>query len=558
MACEPPVGPWAWANFCSRIAELGGVVLEPEWLGSHEPHRCRCAQGHECRPRPKHVRRGIGMCRICAGRGPGSGDIARKAFCRRVTELGGEVLEPEWLGAAKPHRCRCAKGHERRLTPNKVQQGGGICAVCAVIPRSQQAWEAFCRRVTELGGEVLEPEWLGAVKPHRARCAKGHKCRPIPANVHQGKGISLVCVTRDSATAWANFRERVVELGGVVLEPEWLGNRKPHRCRCANGHECSPVPGSVQRGNGICRICAGVDPATAWANFRERVAELGGEVLEPEWLGKDTPHRCRCAKGHECSPRPGNVQGGGGICRACANQDPATAWASFREQVTELGGVVLESEWLGAMKFHRCRCPNGHECSISPNRVQQGGGICQVCARIQAHAQRRATARAEFYERVIAQGGVVLEPEWLGTMKPHRVRCLKGHESSPTPGNIQRGTGICQLCGWMDRDVLYVTRNPVTCCVKFGITSRDGYARLRTHRVDGFTEVLRLITGLPEGLAVLTEQKIKLALAMVDAKPMRGREYFRDEYLALIENEIGNWVPGALAAPDPKPLQSGD
>ena len=110
----------------------------------------------------------------------------------------------------------------------------------------------------------------------------------------------------------------------------------------------------------------------------------------------------------------------------------------------------------------------------------------------------------------------------------------------------------------MDRDVLYVTRNPVTRCVKFGITSRDGYARLHTHRVDGFTEVLRLITGLPEGLAVLTEQKIKLALATVDARPMRGREYFSDEHLALIENEIGNWIPEALAAPDPKPFQSGD
>src|SRR5262249_55583810 len=99
---------------------------------------------------------------------------------------------------------------------------------------------------------------------------------------------------------------------------------------------------------------------------------------------------------------------------------------------------------------------------------------------------------------------------------------------------------------------------PVTCCVKFGITSRDGYARLRTHRVDGFTEALRLITGLPEGLAVLTEQKIKLALAMVEAKPMRGREYCSDEHLALIENEIDNWVPGALAAQDPKPFNLGD
>jgi hypothetical protein len=78
------------------------------------------------------------------------------------------------------------------------------------------------------------------------------------------------------------------------------------------------------------------------------------------------------------------------------------------------------------------------------------------------------------------------------------------------------------------------------------------------HQVAGFTQVLRLITGLPEGLAALTEQKIKLALAMVDANPIRGREYFSDEYLALIENEIGNWVPEALAAPDPKPFHLGE
>jgi hypothetical protein len=93
-------------------------------------------------------------------------------------------------------------------------------------------------------------------------------------------------------------------------------------------------------------------------------------------------------------------------------------------------------------------------------------------------------------------------------------------------------------------DALYVTRNPLTCCVKFGITSRDGRIRLRAHRSDGFTEVLRLITGLPEGLAAHTEEKIKLALAMVGAKPVRGREYFSDDYLDLIENEISIWTVG--------------
>src|SRR2546423_228213 len=88
-----------------------------------------------------------------------------------------------------------------------------------------------------------------------------------------------------SLRAWANFRQRVAELGGEVLEPEWLGKDTSHRCLCASGHECTPRPGDVRHGEGLCRICVGLDPATAWASFRQRVAELGGEVLEPEWLG---------------------------------------------------------------------------------------------------------------------------------------------------------------------------------------------------------------------------------------------------------------------------------
>jgi hypothetical protein len=83
--------------------------------------------------------------------------------------------------------------------------------------------------------------------------------------------------------------------------------------------------------------------------------------------------------------------------------------------------------------------------------------------------------------------------------------------------------------------------------VKFGITRRDGRVRLGVHRTDGYTEVIRLETGLPEGVAALAEQKIKVALAMAGAVPVRGTEYFSDEYLALIDNEIDNWVPLTLA-----------
>lgn len=245
---------------------------------------------------------------------------------------------------------------------------------------SLRAWANFRQRVVELGGEVLEPEYLGRNKPHRCLCAARHECTPNPGYVQQGGGLCLVCAGQDPATAWADFRQRVAELGGEVLEPEWLGGNKPHRCRCASGHECAPRPGSVQQGRGLCRVCAGRDSVTAWFNFRQRVAELGGEVIEPEWLGKDTSHRCRCASGHECTPRPGDVQHGEGLCRICAGQDPATAWANFRQRVAELDGVVLEPEWLGNRMPHHCRCVNGHECTPVPGNVQQGRGLCRICA----------------------------------------------------------------------------------------------------------------------------------------------------------------------------------
>jgi len=117
-------------------------------------------------------------------------------------------------------------------------------------------------------------------------------------------------------------------------------------------------------------------------------------------------------------------------------------------------------------------------------------------------------------------------------------------------GPEQQGQGICAICAGFEYDVVYVVRNPVMNCVKFGITNSEGKSRLRVHRGNGFTEVIRLETGLPDGLAEIIEKKIRVALDMAGAKPLRGREYFSDEHIALIENEIENWVPlpGQLTA----------
>ncbi|MFE5792952.1 hypothetical protein ACFQ8C_10295 [Streptomyces sp. NPDC056503] len=301
-------------------------------------------------------------------------------FRARVAGLGGEVLETEWFGTRKPHRVRCGAGHESSTYPTNVLAGKGICRICAHRARSLEAEAAFRARVAERGGIVLEESWLGNHEPHRARCANGHECAPRPAHVQQGEGICSTCAGNNKDVAEGAFRDALATMGATLLEPVYLGANEPHRVRCPNGHECRPRPALVRRGAAMCQTCTGRDPKIVEARFRARVAELGGVVLEPQWLGATTPHRVRCAQGHVSAPWPSGVQQGQGICRVCAGKDPKTAEAAFRARVAELGGTVLESRWLGKDAPHQVRCAKGHTGTPTPSNVRAGCGICRICA----------------------------------------------------------------------------------------------------------------------------------------------------------------------------------
>jgi hypothetical protein len=201
--------------------------------------------------------------------------------------------------------------------------------------RSSAAWTAFRVRVQELGGTVLEAEWLGVDTPHRIRCREGHVGRVRPTYAKR-RGICPTCSGRDSVATEAAFHARLAELGATLLEPKYLGWHVGHRAVCAAGHECAPSPHNLSRGGGACRICSGKDPATAEANFRARVAELGATFLEPKWLGNDKSHRIRCAAGHEVAPYPNSVHRGQGICRICAGH----TWDSFYVVADEVNAIL--------------------------------------------------------------------------------------------------------------------------------------------------------------------------------------------------------------------------
>src|SRR4051812_21546481 len=177
-------------------------------------------------------------------------------------------------------------------------------------------------RFTELGGQRVDVSWRGVAERYRVRCPQGHVTRVLPAVVRDGGGICRICSGRDGEAAWELFRNLVKELHGEVLETRWRGSAERHRVRCAYGHESSPTPGNVRRRRSFCPTCVGQDSEAAWQFFRDRVEELGAELLEHHWLGSSVRHRIRCAEGHETTTHPGNVRQGGGICALCADTAP--------------------------------------------------------------------------------------------------------------------------------------------------------------------------------------------------------------------------------------------
>ncbi|MFE9793525.1 hypothetical protein ACFYRL_17505 [Streptomyces goshikiensis] len=521
----------AEAAFRARLAELGATLLEPEWRGVNKAHRVRCAAGHECGPFPGGVRKGGGICRTCARNDP---RVAEAAFRARLDELGAALLEPIYLGANKAHRIRCAAGHESAPRPASLTKGQGICITCAgTDPRVAEA--AFRARLAELGATLLEPEWRGVNRAHRVRCAAGHDCTPRPNGVGRGQGICRTCARNDTKAAEAAFRTRLAELGATLLEPLYLGANESHRARCAAGHDCTPRPAHVRQGGGICRTCARNDTKAAEAAFRTRLAELGATLLEPEWLGNAAPHRVRCIAGHDCNPRPASVQQGQGICRTCAGQDPRVAEAAFRARLAELGATLLEPEWLGSSRPHQARCAAGHACAPIPTAAQRNHGICRTCA-----GNDPRVAEAEFRARLAELGATLLEPVYRGVNRAHRVRCAAGHDCTTRPYGLREGVGVCLTCGGHTWDVLYVVADEVGDVVKFGITAGNARRRLGVHARDGLEEVVRLVTGLPDGVAVEIERNLIGAMRDAREAPVRGREYFAARVLPLVLDLIDN------------------
>jgi hypothetical protein len=90
-------------------------------------------------------------------------------------------------------------------------------------------------------------------------------------------------------------------------------------------------------------------------------------------------------------------------------------------------------------------------------------------------------------------------------------------------------------------DVFYVVVNDQRGYIKFGITVRDGRARLSYHRGAGYRTTLRLMTDLPSDTAEAIERAVLATLRLASIAPVRGREYYDVAALALVLDVADNY-----------------
>lgn len=309
------------------------------------------------------------------------------------------------------------------------------------------------------GGVCLSREYQGRHQRYLFRCQHGHEWDSTAVNIFSGKwcrrcALAKVQAGRIDRDGLARLQKIAAEKGGVCLSSEYVGARRRHLFRCAQGHEWAAPAGSIFCGY-WCRKCADaalkvVDPKRL-ERLRQVAADRGGECLSERYLGARFNHRFRCAQGHEWDATANHVLGGR-WCKTCAKEANRQALLDtnglerLREAARAKGGVCLSEAYDGVNKYYRFRCAHGHEWEALGDSILSGGQWCKKCA---SAALRTTNLQADGMERlkkiVAGKGGVCLDDTYKGLKERYRFRCAQGHEWSMT-GTAATGGTWCRAC----------------------------------------------------------------------------------------------------------------
>jgi hypothetical protein len=263
-------------------------------------------------------------------------------------------------------RILCAKHKEKKM----------------INVHTKEHWQKrLVKKISEFGWILVGKIGKSQHIPIDLLCTEKHKCKPTPANIFRNQGICNVCSGQDFETAKKTFIRIIEEENGGLVIGEYKGKDIKVSCICPEGHTCMPYPSVVREGGSMCKTCIGQDSEVTKKDFYNIIEDGNGGLVMGDYIDSHTSVPCICPEGHPCSVIPGSVlYKNNGMCRTCAGQNPEVCAENFYSIIEDdIGGRVL-GIYIDAKTPVHCLCPEDHECYPSPNRIQQGGGMCDRCS----------------------------------------------------------------------------------------------------------------------------------------------------------------------------------
>jgi hypothetical protein len=230
---------------------------------------------------------------------------------------------------------------------------------------------------------------------------------------------------------------RLVDRGIVVLG-EYVANHTKTLFQCSKGHTWKATPANVMYGTG-CPHCAGNIPLTKEI-VNTRLADRGIVILD-EYVTQKTKARFQCSKGHTWEGAPGNILYGKG-CPKCgrvtAGKKRRLTSDTIRNRLKGRG-ITMRGNYVTSNTKTLFQCAEGHSWEATPASVTSGNG-CPHCA-------GQVPLTKEILNTRIADRGITLLGEYIGSNTKTLFQCSAGHTWETRPKYLMRGSGCLHCAG---------------------------------------------------------------------------------------------------------------
>lgn len=266
-------------------------------------------------------------------------EISYNELSEMVQILGGtlETKEKLYRGENTPCTCICYQNHICRPYPYKIFELGKIpCPKCIEGPSVKARFYAYMK---EIGAIRKKGSRFGDGRvglPYI--CPLDHDCNPAPCNVMRGQGICDICANRSTKISGERYIA-CIKLQGAKFAPEqkYKNNRTPVDLICKENHLCRPIPANVMNGKqGVCRKCANQDPEDSENFFRHDITEIKKGKVIGVYINALTPVECLCCMGHTCYPMPNNIKKGQGMCETCRHLQTVSKGEKMTREAMEI------------------------------------------------------------------------------------------------------------------------------------------------------------------------------------------------------------------------------